>query len=84
MSTGFWRRCVIFSLQIRCCCSYHPPQVLSLAADNASPNDVMMHEIVDLLPSMAHLTVETRIRCFAHILNLVVKVGRLFIACYLY
>lgn len=40
-----------------------------------------MQEIVEMLPSMARMTLETRIRCFAHILNLVVKVYQLF-ACY--
>ena len=49
-------------------------QVLSIGADNASPNDVMMEEIIDMLPEISRLSPETRIRCLAHILNLVVKV----------
>jgi hypothetical protein len=47
-------------------------QVLALVCDNASNNDTMVEELQVLVPSFRGQT--TRVRCFAHILNLVVKV----------
>jgi hypothetical protein len=46
-------------------------QVLSITCDNASNNDTMIAELVPLLPGFKGD--ENRTRCFAHILNLVVK-----------
>jgi hypothetical protein len=48
-------------------------QILSLVADNASNNDTLVKELETLLPE-APFTEQHRIRCFGHILNLVVKV----------
>ncbi|KAJ7049638.1 hypothetical protein C8F01DRAFT_1001790 [Mycena amicta] len=49
-------------------------QVLSIVGDNASNNDTMMESLVELAPATARLNLATRIRCFAHVLKLVVKV----------
>ncbi|KAJ7050069.1 hypothetical protein C8F01DRAFT_1001134 [Mycena amicta] len=70
---GSRRKCVLRALLLL----HHSnsySQVLSIAADNASPNDVMMEELLQMLPETARLSPATRIRCLAHILNLVVKV----------
>ena len=48
------------------------PQILSLVCDNASNNDTMVKELEVLLPSFKGQRMH--VRCFAHILNLVVKV----------
>jgi len=50
-------------------------QILGLVCDNASNNDAMVKELGVLLPSFKGQS--TRVRCFAHILNLVVKVFRI-------
>jgi hypothetical protein len=47
-------------------------QVLALVCDNASNNDTMVEELQVLVPSFRGQT--THVQCFAHILNLVVKV----------
>ena len=47
-------------------------QILVLVLDNASNNNTLVKELSDLLDGCPGPT--TRIRCFAHILNLVVKV----------
>ncbi|TDL13238.1 hypothetical protein BD410DRAFT_708279, partial [Rickenella mellea] len=46
--------------------------ILSVVADNARNNDTLTVELDHLLPD-APFTSEHRIRCFAHILNLIVK-----------
>lgn len=50
-------------------------QILALVADNAENNSTMTRALERLLPNFKGE--EGRIRCFAHILNLVVKVSRL-------
>lgn len=47
-------------------------QVFSLIANNASNNNTLVDELQVLLPSFGGS--QARVRCFAHILNLVVKV----------
>jgi hypothetical protein len=47
-------------------------QILSITCDNASPNDVMIDALGDLI--VAFPGAANRTRCFTHILNLVVKV----------
>lgn len=47
-------------------------QIFSLVADNASNNNTLVDELEVLLPSFGGQ--QARVRCFAHILNLVVKV----------
>ena len=47
------------------------PQVLAIAADNASANDVMIDELSKSLPIFPGE--EHRVRCFNHIINLVAK-----------
>jgi hypothetical protein len=47
-------------------------QILSVTCDNASPNDVMIDALAELV--VAFPGAANRTRCFAHILNLVVKV----------
>jgi hypothetical protein len=44
---------------------------MALVADNASNNNTMVDELSDLI--LAFWGSHTRVRCFAHILNLVVK-----------
>ena len=46
-------------------------QILSVTCDNASPNDVMIDALADLV--VAFPGAANRTRCFTHILNLVVK-----------
>jgi len=46
-------------------------QILSITCDNASNNDTMIAELVNLLNDFAGPANQTR--CFTHILNLVVK-----------
>ncbi len=46
-------------------------QILSITCDNASPNDVMIDILADLV--VAFPGAANRTRCFTHILNLVVK-----------
>ncbi|KAF7371898.1 Zinc finger BED domain-containing protein 4 [Mycena venus] len=46
-------------------------KILSIVGDNASNNDTMIDELADLIPTFPGKT--TRVHCFAHILNLVVK-----------
>ncbi|KAF7296800.1 Dimer-Tnp-hAT domain-containing protein [Mycena indigotica] len=48
-------------------------KILGIVGDNASNNDTMMESLVELMPKGARLDLTTRIRCFAHVLNLVVK-----------
>ena len=48
------------------------PQILSITCDNASPNDAMVDALAELV--VAFPGAANRTRCFAHILNLVVKV----------
>ncbi|KAG2085774.1 uncharacterized protein F5147DRAFT_588788 [Suillus discolor] len=45
--------------------------MLSVTADNASSNDTLVTELVDLVPHFAGET--SRTRCFLHIVNLVAK-----------
>lgn len=47
-------------------------QILGITTDNASNNDTLIAELESTLPGAN--SVQTRVRCFAHILNLVVKV----------
>jgi hypothetical protein len=47
-------------------------QILSVTCDNASPNDVMIDALAELV--VAFPGAANRTRCFTHILNLVVKV----------
>ena len=49
------------------------PQILAFTADNASNNNTLVDELGDLLDGFQGSL--TRVRCFAHILNLVVKVS---------
>lgn len=44
---------------------------MGITADNASPNDVMVDELVDLLPNFSGQA--NHCRCFLHIVNLVAK-----------
>jgi hypothetical protein len=46
-------------------------QLLGLTADNASPNDVMVNELVDMIPAFGGQA--NRVRCFDHVVNLVAK-----------
>lgn len=46
-------------------------QILSITCDNTSNNDTMMDELAVLIPTFPGAI--NRTRCFAHILNLVVK-----------
>ena len=48
-----------------------PMQLLSITCDNASPNDTMIAELMDSIPSFPGDA--NRTRCFAHIVNLVAK-----------
>jgi hypothetical protein len=48
------------------------PKVLTFTADNASNNDTLVDELSVQIPSFGGS--DSRIRCFAHVLNLVVKV----------
>jgi len=48
-------------------------QILGITLDNASNNNTLVNELADLLHGYQGSL--TRIRCFAHILNLVVKVS---------
>ncbi|KAG2112249.1 uncharacterized protein F5147DRAFT_527041, partial [Suillus discolor] len=45
--------------------------ILSVTADNASSNDTLVTELVDLVPHFAGQASHTR--CFLHIINLVAK-----------
>lgn len=47
-------------------------KVLTFTADNASNNDTLVEELSDLLLSFGGK--EYCVRCFAHVLNLIVKV----------
>jgi hypothetical protein len=47
------------------------PQVLTIAADNASANDIMIDELSKSLPIFPGE--EHRVHCFNHIINLVAK-----------
>lgn len=49
------------------------PQILAITTDNASNNNTLIDELGDLLEGFQGSL--TRVRCFAHVLNLVVKVG---------
>jgi len=44
---------------------------LGITADNASPNDVMIDKLVDLLPNFSGQA--NHCRCFLHIVNLIAK-----------
>ncbi|EAU89851.2 hypothetical protein CC1G_07003 [Coprinopsis cinerea okayama7 len=46
-------------------------KILAFTGDNASNNDTMLEELKELMPSFRGP--EVQVRCFAHILNLVVK-----------
>jgi hypothetical protein len=48
-------------------------QILAFTADNASNNNTLIDELGDLLDGFQGSL--ARVRCFAHILNLVVKVS---------
>jgi len=48
---------------------------MTFTVDNASNNDTLVDELSILIPSFGGR--EYRVRCFAHILNLVVKVSLL-------
>lgn len=48
-------------------------RILGTVMDNASNNDAMLKEIPSFLPVAATVGTDYQIRCFAHILNLVVK-----------
>ena len=58
--------------------SYNHVQILGLTADNASNNNTLVDDLSDLLDGFQGSL--TRIHCFMHILNLVVKVCQM---CYL-
>ncbi|KAF9047976.1 hypothetical protein BDZ89DRAFT_941500, partial [Hymenopellis radicata] len=45
--------------------------LLSITCDNASPNDVMMQHLGDILPGFEGP--KNRMQCFAHIINLVAR-----------
>ncbi|TBU27406.1 hypothetical protein BD311DRAFT_665414, partial [Dichomitus squalens] len=47
-------------------------KVVAITSDNTKTNDAMMREIKKLLPQSRGP--EGRVRCFAHVLSLVVKV----------
>jgi hypothetical protein len=49
---------------------------MGMATDNAANNDTMLQRLDLLLPEGAHLSSNTRTRCFAHTLNLVVGVRK--------
>ncbi len=49
----------------------HQSQVLAITCDNASNNDTMLKELMVLIPSFRGAASQTR--CFAHVVNLVVK-----------
>lgn len=51
--------------------THHIRQVLAITADNASANDVMIDELVELLESFRGQAAHAR--CFDHTLNLIVK-----------
>ena len=44
---------------------------MGITADNASPNDVMIDKLVDLLPNFSGQA--NHCRCFLHIVNLIAK-----------
>ena len=47
-------------------------QVMALTCDNADNNKTMINEMVNLIPGYrGH---DMRVRCFGHVLNLIVKV----------
>jgi hypothetical protein len=46
-------------------------QILAITCDNASNNDRMVDELTDILPQFQGA--QARSRCFAHIINLIVK-----------
>ena len=46
-------------------------KLLTLTADNASPNDVMVDKLEDLIPSFGGAA--NRVRCFNHVTNLVAR-----------
>ncbi len=48
-------------------------QVFAVTCNNAESNMVMLREMERLLPGFGGL--KTRVRCFGHVINLVVKVG---------
>ncbi|KAF7372265.1 Zinc finger BED domain-containing protein 4 [Mycena venus] len=55
-----------------CLCEYGiQDKILAVVEDKASNNDTMISELADLIPSFSGN--KTRVRCFAHVLNLVVK-----------
>jgi hypothetical protein len=53
------------------CNNFH--KILAFTADNASNNDTLVEELSVLLPKFKGA--QARVRCFAHILNLIVKVS---------
>ena len=67
-----------FGIQNKVCYSFRNErlltsyQILALTLDNASNNNTLVEELTDLLEGYQGSS--TRIRCFAHVLNLVVKV----------
>lgn len=73
MPSSIWHRFEgIFILSPTSSCSSRVPQLFGLVADNASNNDTLVEELSDSIDSFEGSTY--RIRCIAHILNLVVKV----------
>ena len=50
------------------------PQILAITTDNASNNNTLIDELGDLLDGFQGSL--TRVQCFAHVLNLVVKVSK--------
>ena len=48
-------------------------KLMALVCDNASNNDTMITELEHLLPNFGGA--KFRVQCFAHVLNLVVKVS---------
>jgi hypothetical protein len=56
-----------------CLCAYGiEKKIMTFAADNAANNNTLVDEMSVLIPSFGGA--EYRVRCFAHILNLTVKV----------
>jgi len=77
MSTGFMTRYAPIGLPVATYeyLNFGSRQILGFTADNASNNNTLVDELTELLDGFQGPL--TRVRCFAHILNLVVKVRRL-------
>src|ERR1700733_14594047 len=72
MNMAFTTRLVLITRCYYSCINITFCKVLTLVCDNASNNDTMTEELGCLIPSFKGK--QARVRCFAHILNLVVKV----------